>query len=366
MKQLSGFKIIIYFGILSAIFCSINNDLIAQEGNISPKELPPGVMTTIEPDINFSETFQWSDIPSLVGEDGGNDWARDLFFNKEIWCLEFSFKPIRMMSVDFPGENGQMEPKNVWYLVYSVTNTGKVLGTEIEYSAENQNNEILKNEKNKYEVDLYLERKNNLKGTYKPKPIDYSNAQPDQNGIVPGSVRFVPQFVLASNNNDDPLIYEKQLSGFFSGQSKGAIDKTDQIYFDEFLPIAFLKISAFESKNQDFDFKHSVEIPTMNVLPGHTVWGIATWVEVDPKIDRFSVYISGLSNSLRWQNTSDINNVVDLEDSSFDSQNRLQDRDIQRRVLKLNFYRPGDEFDENTEEFFFGAPGELDYKWIYL
>ena len=38
-----------------------------------PRQLAPGVMTTIRPFINYSETFQWSDIPEIAAEAQGED-----------------------------------------------------------------------------------------------------------------------------------------------------------------------------------------------------------------------------------------------------------------------------------------------------
>ena len=48
-------------------------------------------------------------------------------FRREIWCLEFSFKPLRMIEVDVPLPAGGTQRKLVWYLVYRVRNTGQVL-----------------------------------------------------------------------------------------------------------------------------------------------------------------------------------------------------------------------------------------------
>src|SRR5262249_41477979 len=43
---------------------------------------------------------------------------------RDVWCLEFSFKPLRMLAVDLPQPTGKMQRKLVWYLVYRVRNTG--------------------------------------------------------------------------------------------------------------------------------------------------------------------------------------------------------------------------------------------------
>ena len=48
-------------------------------------------------------------------------------FRREIYCLEFSFKPLRMIEVDVPAAGGTTERKLVWYMVYRIRNTGQAL-----------------------------------------------------------------------------------------------------------------------------------------------------------------------------------------------------------------------------------------------
>ncbi len=45
-------------------------------------------------------------------------------FRSEIWSLEFGFKPVRMIAVDLPDEQGQTKTKVVWYLLYYVRYLG--------------------------------------------------------------------------------------------------------------------------------------------------------------------------------------------------------------------------------------------------
>ena len=40
-------------------------------------------------------------------------------------------------------------------------------------------------------------------------------------------------------------------------------------------------------------------------------------------------------------------------------------RRLSRKTLKLNFWRPGDEYYEHEKEIRFGVPGEVDYEWVY-
>src|SRR5690606_26296225 len=89
------------------------------------------------------------------------EMAEDVYFRHEVWCLELSFKPLRMMYVDIPQESGRMQRKLVWYMVYRVRNTG---------------------------VGVKLEQQDD--GSY--AATDYTNE----------SVQFIPHFVLSSQDTD--------------------------------------------------------------------------------------------------------------------------------------------------------------------
>ena len=36
-----------------------------------------------------------------------------------------------------------------------------------------------------------------------------------------------------------------------------------------------------------------------DIAVGETLWGVATWEDIDPRIVRFSVYVFGLTNAYR-------------------------------------------------------------------
>ena len=85
----------------------------------------------------FSRKFRWipkSTKPSatttsveLLAVDPNYQWAKDITYRHEVWQLEFEFKPMRMIYVDIPQPSGRMQRKLIWYMVYTVKNTGKVL-----------------------------------------------------------------------------------------------------------------------------------------------------------------------------------------------------------------------------------------------
>jgi hypothetical protein len=93
-----------------------------------------------------------------------------------------------------------------------------------------------------------------------------------------------------------------------------------------------------------------------DINEGETLWGVATWEDIDPKIVRFSVYVSGLTNAYQWK---------DEPGGYKPGDPILTGRTLYRKTLKLNFWRPADEYFEHEEEIRYGIPGELDYQWVY-
>ncbi len=96
------------------------------------------------------------------------------------------------------------------------------------------------------------------------------------------------------------------------------------------------------------------------------VWGVATWVDVDPRIDFFSIYVGGLTNAYRWTDNAGAYHLGDSPGKG---------RQFEHKTLQLNFWRPGDEIDLNEREFRYGVPLDkaalysvpdgVAYRWIY-
>src|SRR5579863_3234917 len=94
----------------------------------------PGVEITIPPDFEKAATFSRHDMVEVLAADPefgerafskGHSPAKDVVFSRNIWCLELSFKPLRMIWVDVPTSEGRFDRKQIWYLLYRVKNTGK-------------------------------------------------------------------------------------------------------------------------------------------------------------------------------------------------------------------------------------------------
>ena len=72
--------------------------------------------------------------------------------------------------------------------------------------------------------------------------------------------------------------------------------------------------------------------------------------------DRFSVYVAGLTNAYRWD---------DRLGAYTKGAPLGTGRQLWRRTLKLNFWRPGNERDVDKSQIRFGVPGEPEYVWTY-
>ncbi len=268
--------------------------------------LAPGVMIAIDPDMDLGDTVSRHEVVELLAVDKNFNWAKDVDFRHEVWALQFKFKPVRMISVDVPQPSGMMQRKLIWYMVYSVTNTGKIMVP-------------VKDAPLPYENELADKEK-----VYEIKSIDKP-------------IHFIPEFLLEGHNR----LKEKDTEGF------------PKSYPDRVIPVAAAAIQLREGYGQKIltSVEMNREIPV-----GQTAWGVATWEDIDPKIVQFSVYVIGLTNAYRWKDTPGEYKEGDSIGTG---------RKLLRKTLKLNFWRPGDEYFETEDEIRYGIPGRVDYEWVY-
>ncbi|MEM8944277.1 MAG: hypothetical protein AAGD11_03765 [Planctomycetota bacterium] len=298
---------------------------VAVDVAVAQKTAPqfaPGVLTTIEPDVASDDTVVVHDLVELTSDEQLErqpatntksrtlyEMARDVPFRRDIWCLELAFKPLRMLEVDVPQPAGKMQRKLIWYMVYRVRNTGVGLA-----------------------------------------PTEQPDGTYVTTDKTTDSVRFFPQFVLSSQDRN----------------REG--EKIRKQYLDRIIPTAVQAIQRRELP--DGELLNSVQLSEqlLQAETGRSIggfWGVATWEEVDPKIDFFSVYVGGLTNAYDWQ---------DLEDFQAGDPAGTG-RKFVRKQLQLNFWRPGDAYAEDEREIRFGsAPGKGDFygssegvafQWIY-
>jgi hypothetical protein len=284
------------------------------------RKLAPGVLQSVEPARQVEESFSRHDIVELLAVERPDvkfDWARDVSFRHDVWTLEFQFKPVRTIWVDIPQPNGSMQRKLIWYMVYSVTNKpiqektvdGKLLA-----------------DANAESLPQYgwMHPVRSEEGTYN---LQFLNKP----------IRFVPQFLLEGRESME------EGTGF------------NKVYLDRVIPVAARQIAQREDPNRRF--YNSAEISQGRILVGKTAWGIATWEDVDSRIDWFSVYVKGLTNAYKWRDDP----AKYRKDAPMDSYRRLL-----VKTLRLNFWCPGDEYQKHEEEIRYGVPGGVDYEWVYL
>jgi hypothetical protein len=142
---------------------------------------------------------------------------------------------------------------------------------------------------------------------------------------------------------------------------------TGNEYMDRVLPGVINQIKTREQITAPLH--NTVEISQLKIPYSEPnteggVWGVATWEDVDPEIDFLSIDVYGLTNA-------------------FEQDGDGQDAAYRRKVLRLNFFRPGDTIDQTEDLIRFGVPAftnpdeesyilkqyglekKLDYDWIF-
>jgi len=291
---------------------------------LKPRNLASGVMTVVAPDQDSEDTALGPFDLDFVSKHPELDWtapdfpeskphfaspsetllalSKDVIFRHEVWGLEFSFKPARLIEVDVPLGNGKFKKKVVWYLVYKVRYNGEDLSPNIEAEVPGA-----------------------------PDRIRFE------------SVRFLPRFSLLSKERN--------------------ISMDAQI-----LPTALDAIAAKERIGKPLH--DHVEIGKFDIAASSTeedksLWGVATWTDVDPRLDFFAIDVRGLTNAFKIR--------LDAEGK----------KNFDRKTLRIYFWRPGDAIDESKDRILLGLPAfenkdrvdyylkqfnlkeRLDYQWIY-
>lgn len=253
------------------------------------------------PDFPDNQPFFASPAETLLSQ------SRGVTLRHPVWGLEFAFKPARLIEVDIPNETGKMERKTVWYLIYRV----------------------------RYAGDDLL-----------PDTPDFADSE-----AVPGepkrvrfeSVRFIPRFTLLSKERN--LVMDSQILA----PAVAAIAAKERVQGPllDHVEIARneIKLSTREDEN--------------------SVWGVATWTDVDPALNFFAIDVRGLTNAYQ----------INVDSGG--------EKRFYRKTLRIYFWRPGDSFNVPKDRVYLGSPAyedpkrvqyyldqfslkeRLDYQWIY-
>jgi hypothetical protein len=218
--------------------------------------------------------------------------SKRVTFHHAVWNLEFAFKPLRMIEVDIPQPSGKMQRKQIYYLVYRVKNVG---------------------------YDLNAVPKEEIPGLkeWTVERVNFARRT------------FIPHFVLESHE------FKKQ-------------------YLDRIVPAAKKPIQDRERPGVPIYNNveiMSVPIPLSDDRVDRSVWGFATWEDLDPRIDFFSIYIRGLTNAISVTSPAGAFKAGDPPGTG---------REFTYKTLQLNFWRPGDTQYAHERELHYGVPIESD------
>jgi hypothetical protein len=295
---------------------------------LAPRNLAPGVLITVPPSQSAGDMIIGPQDLDFVSNHPELEWAaptfpdgkpntfarsetllelgRDVTLRHPVWGLEFSFKPVRTIKARIP-VRGKLEDHLVWYMVYRVRYTGG---------------------------DLFPNEVAVEAGTGVPDP---------PKSVIFKSVRFMPRFTLISpelNVQYDSRILSTAKAVIANRERVGKpLLDTMEMSATEILPV---------SESAD-----------------NSVWGIATWIGIDPRIDAFYVDVRGLTNAFHREITPD------------------NTEKFLRKTLRIYFWRPGDTINLEEDVIRLGLPSfetperqkhilnlfkieePLDYSWIY-
>lgn len=220
------------------------------------RQLAPGVLTVIPPRASNDSHALRGDLLEVTKGLANLAWkphqapanatlverARNREFERGIWCLEFAFKPPRLIDIDVPATELRMQRKRVWYLVYRVRNTG------------GRRTAINPDDPTQRKVETF-----------------------------DGPIRFLPHFVLESTE------------GLADHEGETAY----RAYLDRVVPTAMDPIRRRE--RPPGELYDSASMAAADIAPGEERWGVAIWQDVDPRIDFFTISVRGLTNAIRWR-----------------------------------------------------------------
>ncbi|MFM1903212.1 MAG: hypothetical protein RLZZ440_1112 [Planctomycetota bacterium] len=260
------------------------------------RPLAPGALTIVPADRSADDPIQRGPLVEVTeGQKAVREWkpkraavnstfverAAELEYPRDIWCLEFAFKPPRRLEVDIPEPGLRMRRETIWYLVYRVKNVG---GRRVVAAVD---------------------------ASGQPDPASRTEETFQQ------PIRFLPHFVLESREG--------------LGSAEGLASY--RAYLDRVLPSAMDAIRRREDPARPL--LDSAAMAATPLQPGEERWGVAVWEGIDPRIDSFSIYVRGLTNAIRWRKRP--GDQIAAEDPPGEHVEQVLES------LRLDFWRPGDE-----------------------
>jgi hypothetical protein len=382
MKKSIVFFRVVCFAVFLAFFSG--NSRGDEEGGDAKPRLTAGSLTTILPEINYSSTHNYADLvevlaslpappPELADDVRFNQeiWAKKIRYERPVWGLEFSFKPIRIIYVNIPNkEDGKFVKKAVWYWIYKVRNPGPA---DLEKVAKEQTARTDDGEQKRTKTEFdnmnpggsvnssaVVQRKipvsrDMFGGSQNDVPAQdelvlrniFGSFEPQSGKDEP--LRFIPQFLLTTGDLVERTVSANNPA---TGKLETAAERISLSYADQIIPLAIpvmMKREGMVSKPET-----TVTFPRKSIASGEEYWGVAMWTDIDPRIHRFSIYITGLTNAYEWK------------DDGTNSGKAGEGRSMKRKILKTNWRRIGDQYNVNDAQIQYGNPGTVDFEWIFL
>jgi hypothetical protein len=204
---------------------------------------------------------------------------------EDVWVIETSFKSLRLISVDLTDpQTGEKSRQLVRYLPFRIVNR-----------------QLL-------------------------RPVDETDRTPiNQYDQRPSPPVFIPQFTLVTNDN-----------------------LRQEIYQDVVLPEAQAAINRREGRQYLNTIEIAGELPAETALDAkegdvHAVYGVATFLNVDPEADFFTIFATGFSNAYQATPAAGGPDAKSI------------------RTIVIDYARPGDRFAVGEHEF---KPTSAP-RWIY-
>ena len=278
------------------------------------RALGPGVLTVVPPDRSVDDVSQRFDLHELA-QGRGEAWdpnhapthetligmAQNRQFLRDIWCLEFAYKPPRTIEIEVPGEGFTSRRERVWYLVYRVRNL-QPQEAEGQPPQPGSGRRIVFPKDDKGREDLTSPQ---------TEPVNLP-------------VTFEPQFIFETHEA--------------LARAEGLLEHRD--FLDRLVPSALEPISRREKIPLE-QLHDSVSISERPIQAGEERWGVAVWEGIDPRIDFFTIFAYGLTNSLKWRHDAEL--ITDEEHAPKYERRQLE-------CLRLDFYHPGDGIGDSGDE----------------
>ena len=275
----------------------------AESRKVTHRKFAPGVLNEIDSQLDARDSYSLPmPLPGVNAEkyelqtDSADQtlhgMSKRVILFRDVYQYDFSFTGLRQIRATVTDAEGIARAKNIWYMIYRVRDLGETLSYE-EVQKDPAINQIT----------------HELK---RGEPLNDSDRL------------FLPRF---------------SLEGWVFNPIERRYKKV--IKRDSVSPAIVRAIRAKEDPRMELldGWQMSkAEIPKVKRDSDVSVWDDAVWEDINPNLDYVSVFVSGLTNARRIKRNED------------DSIGYVS------KTLQLNFWRPGDDLEEEKDRIKFGIP----------